>query len=318
MKQTIAIILTGLFSVQVASCQISFSEKRQRDKAFHEGVALILQEDFEMASVKLTECLYIDSTFAPAYLQRGRIMIEWGAMENAMEDIDKALNYNPFYGEAQFYKGYIFFGTDSTGKDEALFDQAISNGFHDPYAYYFRGLTKVREGSDGMAASDFSEAIEQKADFALAYHERAGVKRRMGDLQGSHFDYRTAIEYQPVFPLAYNNLGSVKILLGDYEGAIADYSLALEQDPELGLALNNRGYAHYFLGDLDAAIADFDAAIALDTAFAEASLNKSSVLARQDEIEPALNLLEKALEENPGSALLYLNRGLIRELILKN
>ncbi len=72
--------------------QISFSEKRQRDKAFHEGVALILLEEYEMASVEMTRCLEIDSTFAPAYLQRGRILIQWGSMESAMADLDTALS----------------------------------------------------------------------------------------------------------------------------------------------------------------------------------------------------------------------------------
>ena len=48
------------------------------------------------------------------------------------------------------------------------------------------------------------------------------------------------------------------------------------------LALNNRGYANYFLGDLDKALDDFDIAINLESGFAEASLNKSSILASQN------------------------------------
>ncbi len=35
----------------------------------------------------------------------------------------------------------------------------------------------------------------------------------------------------------------------------------------------------------------------------------------QNSTEPALSLLEEAIVENPASALLYLNRGLIRELM---
>jgi tetratricopeptide (TPR) repeat protein len=69
------------------------------------------------------------------------------------------------------------------------------------------------------------------------------------------------------------------------------------------------------MGDLEAALNDFDAAIMLDKGSAVASLNKSTVLARQNKIEPALSLLDGAIEENPGTALLYLNRGLIREMI---
>ena len=276
--------------------------------------ALISQEDFEEAYTKMNECLEIDTAFAPAYLQRGRIWIQWGALEDASEDLDRAIGLDPGLGEAYFYKGYILYGTDTTGEDARLFNEAISRGYTHSWAYYFRGLTKIREGRDGMAMNDFNRAIEGKVDFALAYHERGGVKRRTGDLQGAHFDYQTAIEYQPVFPLAYNNRGSVKILLGDYEGAIADYTMALEQDPQLVMALNNRGYARNFLGDLEGALQDFDAAITLNTQFPIARLNKASLFAKQQQIAPALDLLDGVLVEYPNEAVLYLNRGLIREL----
>ena len=314
MKRNIAIILTAVLTMQMAFCQISFSEKRQRDKAFHEGVTLILQKEFELASATLTGCLEIDSTFAPAYMQRGRILIEWGALDRAMADLDQATMYDPGLGEAYFYKAYILFGTDSTGLDAELFDMAIIRGFNDPYAHYFRGLTEISDGLDGKALNDMNKAIELKTGFALAYHERAGIKRRMSDLQGAHFDYRTAIEYDPGFALAYNNLGSIKILLGDYEGAVEQYNKSLELDPKMVLAMNNRGYANYFLGNMDAALDDFDTAINLESGFAEARLNKSSVLAGQNNIEPALSILDVAIAENPEVSLLHLNRGLIREL----
>lgn len=314
MKKTIVIIIIGVIASQVMFGQLSFADKRKRDKALNEGITLILQEEYEMASVKLTECLTLDSTFSPAYLMRGRIMIEWGVYDVAMEDFNLAILFDPTLGEAYFYKGYLLHGLDSIGADARMFDSAITNGFLDPYAYYFRGLTKIRDSLDGMAMNDINEAIELKVDFSLAYHERAGIKRRFGDLQGAHFDYQTAIDYQPQFPLAYNNMGSVKILLGDYEGAIHDYTVALDQDPELVIALNNRGYARYYLGRTDGALQDFDAAITMNKQFPLASLNKASLLAKQDQVMPALKLLDGVIEEHPDEALLYLNRGLIREL----
>lgn len=314
MNRTIIIFLLGIFTVQTLSGQLTFTQKRQRDKALNEAITRILQEDYEMASAILTECIDMDSTFAPAYLQRGRILLEWGAFDDALEDLNRAILLDPGLGEAYFYKGYLLYREDTTGTDAVLFDKAIQNGFHDPWAYYFRGLTRLREGRDGMAMNDFSKAIDLEMDFALAYHERAGIKKRMGDLQGALFDYKTALDYRPDFPIAYNNMGSVKILLGDYEGAIQDYTTALEQDPGLYIALNNRGYARYFFGDLDAALQDFDAAITMKSDFPVARLNKSSVLVKQDRIEPALSLLSHTIEEHPDEALLHLNRGLIREL----
>ena len=80
------------------------------------------------------------------------------------------------------------------------------------------------------------------------------------------------------------------------------------------MALNNRGYARYYLGRTGGALQDFDAAITMNKQFPLASLNKASLLAKQDQVLMALKLLDSVLEEYPDEALLYVNRGLIREL----
>ena len=60
---------------------------------------------------------------------------------------------------------------------------------------------------------------------------------------------------------------------------------------------------------------DFNAAISLDRGFADANLNKSSLLAQAgSSLNRRLILLDETMEEYPDDALLYLNRGLIREL----
>ena len=102
--------------------------------------------------------------------------------------------------------------------------------------------------------------------------------------------------------------------MGDYSGAIEDYSMALKLNPELSIALNNRGYARYFTEDKEGALLDFNAAITSGTQMSSAKLNKASLLAEQGQMLPALQLLDLTLEENPDEGLLYLNRGLVREL----
>ena len=315
MKRIFLFFFVGIVAwPMVFGQQLSFSEKRLRDKAYNEGITHILQGQYELGSASFTQCLDLDSTFAPAWLMQGRIYLEWGAMEDALNYLDLALNYDPGLGEAYFYKGYLLYEGDTTGMDRGLFDQAISQGFRDAWVYYFRAITEIRDGKNEVALNDLNTAIEINESFALAYHERAGLKRLNGDLQGSHFDYSRAVEFHPDFALAYNNMGSVKILMGDYIGAIADYSKALDLDPGLFIALNNRGYARYYTEDSDGALKDFNAAITNSDNFAHPRLNKASLLAGMGQLEEALNLLDGMMEKNPDDAFLFLNRGLIREL----
>jgi tetratricopeptide (TPR) repeat protein len=314
MKPNLLLIIVGLIACQLVHAQPSFSKQKLRDKTLNEGISAIQRGEYELAGVSIWKCLELDSTYAPAWILKGQLYLEWGVPENALESFKIARYYDPSMGEAYFYEGYILFGTDSTGEDRRLFDQAISNGFQRSWSYYFRALTEIRDGRDDLAMDDLVRATELKQDFALAYHERAGIKRRAGDYKGAHFDYQQAIASDPQFALAYNNRGSVKMLMGDYKGAIEDYSRAISLDPELYMALNNRGYARYFTEDKEGALLDFNAAITGGAPFASAKLNKASLLAEQGQMIPALQLLDESLENYPEDPELYLNRGLVREL----
>lgn len=280
----------------------------------NEGIAFIQQGEFELAASSIWSSLDLDSTYAPAWLLRGQIFLEWGVLEDAREAFQTAQFYDPAMGEAYFYEGYMLFGSDSTGEDTRLFNKAISTGFQVPWSYYFRALTEIRDGRDDLAMDDLVRALELNQNFALAFHERAGIKRRGGDYQGAHFDYQQAIAVDPGFALAFNNRGSVRMLMGDYSGAIEDYSEALRLDPELYIALNNRGYARYFTEDKEGALLDFNAAITGGASFASVKLNKAASLAEQGQMIQALQLLDETLMEHPDEAMLYLNRGLVREL----
>lgn len=314
MKRNVLIFVACMSTCQLAFAQPSFSEAKKRDKTLNEAIALIQSGDYELAASNVWSCLEIDSTYAPAWLLKGQLLLEWGQMEDAKAAFQRARFSDPALGEAYFYEAYLLYGADSTGEDSRLFNLAISNGFQKPWAYYFRALTEIRDGRDELAMEDLIRAIELKEDFALAFHERAGIKRRGGDYQGAQFDYQQAIASDPDFALAYNNRGSIKMLMGDYSGAIEDYSQALKLDPELHMALNNRGYARYFTDDKEGALLDFNAAVTGGANFAAAKLNKASLLAERGQIIPALQLMDECLDAHPNEAQLYLNRGLVREL----
>jgi tetratricopeptide (TPR) repeat protein len=314
MKRNLLTIVIWLVLCQVAQAQPSYAELKLRDKILNEGISFVQQGEYDLAASRIETSLDLDSTFANAWLLKGQLFIEWGLPEEARTSLQKAQYYDPELGEAYFYEGYLIFGSDTSGEDRRLFDQAVSKGFQKPWSYYYRALTEIRDGRDDLALDDLTRALELKGDFALAFHERAGIKRRGGDFQGAHFDYQQAIACDPDFALAYNNRGSVKMLMGDYSGAIEDYSMAIELDPALYMALNNRGYARYFTEDKEGALLDFNAAITGGAGFASAKLNKASMLAEQGQMVPALQLMDECLEEHPDKAQLYLNRGLLREL----
>ncbi len=90
MKRFVVTFLPDFMAHSKVIGQLSFTEKRLRDKAFNEGIATFTRRSMSWQASNSTECIELDSTFAPGYLQQGRIFIEWGAYEGCHEDLDLA------------------------------------------------------------------------------------------------------------------------------------------------------------------------------------------------------------------------------------
>jgi tetratricopeptide (TPR) repeat protein len=313
-KKSITIISILFLFSYLGHAQLSLKEKRQMERLYNAGIEQLKEQDFLGALTSFDQCLIYDETESKVFLQRGRVRAALGNYNAALSDLDSAIRYDPDLGEAYFYKGYLMFGKDTTGESERMLQISLDKGYELAETYYYIGLGHLLNGEDDKALINFDKAIRMKDDYALAYHDRAGIKRRLGDFNGALYDYKTAVNITEHFPLAYNNMGSVKMVLGDFDGAIADFSTSIEQNSAYFLAYNNRGYAHYQLGKLDTAMVDFSKAIELKPGFMEAQLNKSSVFAKRNEHKQALELLNTIIEENPVEGLLYLNRGLVREM----
>jgi tetratricopeptide (TPR) repeat protein len=314
MKIVLRLSIILLLTPAILSGQLSVKEKRQLERAYNAGIEQIMKEDYVAAIGSFNECLTIDPTYALAYLQRGRVQIDLGNTQEALSDLDLAIQNDRELGEAYFYKGYLLFGSDTSGIAKNYLELSMNKGFEIPESHYYLGLILLLDGDHDKALIQFDKAIRMKDDFALAYHERAGIKRTMGDFNGALYDYKASVNYQPEFPLAYNNMGSLKIIMGDYEGAIGDFDKAIAQDPSRSLAYNNRGYALYQLGELDSALVDFRSAIDRNAQFMEARLNMAAVEARKVRYDQAISQLDEVIAEYPEHGLLYLNRGLVKEL----
>jgi tetratricopeptide (TPR) repeat protein len=314
MKKSISILGILLLFSSLLQAQLSVKEKRQMEKLYNEGVNHLLSGDYTNALSSMSNCIQIDQSNAKAYLQRGRAQAALGDLQLALNDIDLAINYDKDLGEAYFYKGYFLFGKDTSSLSEQYLQLSLDKGFELPETYYYLGLAGLLKGEDDIALINFNKAIIMKDNYALAYHDRAGIKRRLGDYNGALYDYKTAVNYMELFPLAYNNMGSVKLILGDYTGALSDFTTAIEQDPKLFIAYNNRGFANYQLGEYDSAFVDFSTALELSQDFTEAKFNSASVLAKKNELAEAIQLLDQITLDSPELGIVYLNRGLIKEM----
>ena len=314
MKKISLILFTFLLIFSQVFSQVSDKNKKNAKTAYNSAVENIRMLNFESALTYLDAAVELDPGLNDALIQRAKVKVELGRINDAINDFNIAGSIDPKNGEPDFYLGYLPFAADTAGIVIDRLNSAILKGYKQPQAYYYRGLYYLLASNYSEALNDFTAAVDLKENYSLAYHDRAAAKRALGDLQGALYDYRLATNFDNNFPLAFNNMGSVKMVLGDYDGALADFSVAINLKPDFYIAYNNRGTAKYYLGQADSALVDFDKAISLQQDFLPAINNKAAGLTKKEAYSEAIGLLDQVVASDNHFAKAYLNRGLVREL----
>ena len=86
MKYLLFICATLLFGTQIASCQPSANPKALYSQAYEKAK----MGSYQSAIIDLNRAIEIDSTFADAYLLKGKIKVSLGKMADACKDAKKA------------------------------------------------------------------------------------------------------------------------------------------------------------------------------------------------------------------------------------
>lgn len=163
--------------------------------------------------------------------------------------------------------------------------------------YFKNGSAKYQLKNYVSAIKDFDEAININNSYTDAYYLRALCYGTLKKYSKALSDFNKVIELDPNYKDAYINRGFYVLeKTGDYQGAIRDYNkyLELSGDEENAFALNNRGYARYKLNDLESAMEDIQKSIQIDPDNSFAYKNRALIYISLDNLNLACQDLEQA------------------------
>ena len=177
---------------------------------FEKGYSRDVSGDCGEAVTAYGKAIQLNTSYAPAYNNRGKCYARLGDYRQAVADFDQAIVLNP--------------------------GLAIT--------HYNRGNAHNRLGVYRQAVADFNRAIALDPGFAMAYNNRGNVYHRLGVYRQALTDFNMAISLQPGLALAYYNRGYTYDKLGYRRLAIADLITAARQGHQnAGSTLRARGVA---------------------------------------------------------------------------
>ena len=192
-----------------------------------------------------THTLACTSGNSVAHSKLGHAFHDQGRMDEAIAQLEKALEINP---------------------DDAEFHYNLGNAF-------------LQQGHVDEAIARYQKALEINPNYAEAHNNLGDAFRQQGRMEEAIARYQKALEIKPDYAEVHNNLGVVFARQGRNEEATAQYQKALAIKPDYAEAHYNLGNAFLKQGHVAEAISSYQKALAIKPDYVEVQNNLALVLA---------------------------------------
>ncbi|GAB4315072.1 MAG: hypothetical protein Kow0074_02460 [Candidatus Zixiibacteriota bacterium] len=187
--------------------------------------------------------LMIDSNLPEAHRALGRVMMEYGQNDDAIEQFQVAIKKNPEFYEAYRTLAWIYQGMRQYNDSISWGEKSLRIKPMDRETYLLLGLNYLDLRDWDKARHHFERAIELSPDYGRAYLHLGNVHQKTGDLQGAVKLYKTALKFLTDIN-AYLDLGWAQLLNRELREAREAYNRLITEGALEFLAF-------YYLGVID-------------------------------------------------------------------
>jgi tetratricopeptide (TPR) repeat protein len=205
------------------------------------ALALWSVDEVNTAQQVLEDLLAKNANDAFAQNVYGLLLIETGTYTKALTAFNKAIGLDSKYAYAYLNRGRVH--DLLADKTKALKDlnTAILLDTTNALAFYARGMFYKGLGNADAAIQDYTSVIKLRPNFADAYFSRGFAEKMKGVFTDALIDYDRAIELNPNDAVYFNNRGIVKVIAGKNFDAEKDFKRAISLQPDYAAAYHNLG-----------------------------------------------------------------------------
>jgi len=275
------------------------------------AIAYLHQRKFEDAQKFMRRALEAAPMEPEVHLHHGKLLHNFGEMDQSANAYTHALRINPQYSDA--YRELAVLLIDAGVLDQAMeaLIMAIKLNPQDALAFYHLGLIKKMQGQDAEAIDAYGMAVAIKPDYAEAHVNLAKIAIDRGKLELGERACRKAIESDPKLAQAYVNLGMVLREQKKIDEALVYAKQSVELDPRNGAAQSNLGNVYMDLERYKEALSCFRRAMEFQPSFATSYFNYGNALRLLHVLDKAHESYEKAVSLEPDRGEFYHNHGLV-------
>jgi len=260
----------------------------------------IQKKDMNNALNDINKAMSLDSSKAPFYVTLSDILFAQGNITNCRKALEKCFTIDPKYVEGlmKLAELHLFFKEYKQTLD--FINKATDVDKFNPKAYLMAGVTYKEMGDTISAIKSFQKSLEQddkliEADIQLGILFSTKHNRLAVDYLNN------ALKVNPSSIEAHYALGMFYQENDELNKAIEEYTTILKIDPKNKNASYNLGYIHLvYLKVYDVAVKHFTNAISSDPNYAEAYFNRGYCYELLGDVNNSLLDYKKAQEIRPG------------------
>lgn len=269
---------------------------------YFKGEAYRLLEEYASAIRSYDASIQIDNTYAPAFLGRGRVLLERGS-ELAINDFERAVELDPTFTEAYITLGEYYANNQLWTRLETRMTEALEAGVRAPMVYI-----RLSEAEWNLRKFDLAldHALQGSADDPSLLEGYLAVGRAYVSVATFNLDYdlynpaiwplQTYLTYEPEDHRAWASLSRAQYAQGNYASGLQAASLALELNDRYAPAYISRGWINIALEAYEDALEDFQAALRYGQESFDLLYGLGVAMYHLGEYDDSLQYLNAALE----------------------
>jgi len=213
---------TALFlgSVLAVATTSAFAFNNAAEDEYRKGSDFARKGKDREALQALDKSITLNPNYAPAYLERARVLNRCSRAKEALESCNKCLTINPEYGAAYSIRSWAHVALKeySAAIEDANKAMALASS---PGTYVSRANAYLGLGQLKQALADCNKAVALKRH-PEAFHTRARIWIALGEYKNAVNDCTSAIDMYSQAPLYYKTRAFAYTKMGDTSSASKD------------------------------------------------------------------------------------------------